>query len=228
MRVAICDDEKVFVDFIKNKICDYKAEIFAYTNGNDLINDNDNFDIAFLDIEMDEINGFQVAKKIHETNKKCILVFFTTHIEFAIRGYEFNAFRYILKQESQQIIDRQIMAVFKEYYRKNKSIQISYKGITSNVFLNDIIYIETFGRISTMHTIHTSYQWYEKLKSFEGNFGTYGFVRCHRSYLVNLDFVKSITIDKLILYNDKIIPIGRSYRKNTEKIYVNFKVSGEG
>lgn len=226
MRVLICDDQPEFIEYLRKKITGHNPSITVYTSPWPALESETCFDIAFVDIEMEGINGFRLAKHIMGINKNCILVFFTSHGEFATRGYEIKAYRYILKTDPEHVIDRMITAAFKEYRDKNKKIQIVYKGEQAAVPINNICYIESFARLCAVHTEKAEYSMYKRLKDVYGELSQCGFIRCHKSYVVNLRCVRSINGENILLFGGETLPIGRSYANEVERAYANFETVG--
>lgn len=97
MKIAICDDQQVFIDRLKNLISYEEAEIYVFNSGDKLLMSDINFDIILLDIEMPGTDGLSVAAKLYQRNRKTLLLFITSHREYSTKGYEFRAFRYVLK-----------------------------------------------------------------------------------------------------------------------------------
>lgn len=102
MNIAICDDEQVFLRQLHRKIADLKipdCQIHEFSSGKELLSSfiKGMYEVIILDVEMPELNGLQTAEKIRQTDKSVIISFLTNYAEFAVQGYEVNAFRYILK-----------------------------------------------------------------------------------------------------------------------------------
>jgi DNA-binding LytR/AlgR family response regulator len=226
MNVAVCDDEQVYIDRIKARIKGKDAQVYEFLRGKDLLESNIKFDIVFLDIDMEGINeGFEIAEKLLLKNKTCILVFVTSHFEFVLQGYRYRAFRYILKSDDNAAIQRDINAAFDEFYRKNKKIDFSYKGKKASLFYSEIQYLEAHNHVVSAFTDERQeYSWTAKLQDIEPQFKEYGFVRCHRSYLINLHFVDTLEGNSFCLKDGKQIPIGRKYKESAKDEYVNFRV----
>ena len=104
MNIAICDDEPTFLKQLHKRIADMKipdCEIHEFTSGKDLLAFfvKGMYEVIILDVEMPGLNGLQTAERIRQTDKSVIISFLTNYTEFAVQGYEVNAFRYILKNQ---------------------------------------------------------------------------------------------------------------------------------
>lgn len=153
-----------------------------------------------------------------------MIAFFTNYNQYAIQGYKYQPFRYILKTEPNKLINKQITAVFNEYYRRNKTISGSYNGYTFSTALDDIYYISISNHVATLHTKRGDFEIYKKMKDFSDELSELGFLRCHRSYMVNLQHITVLRSDFFFILDDKqrtAVPIGIMYKSSAEKIYIN-------
>lgn len=107
MNIIICDDDMNFIEFILSKIEEYNNKdmvFFKYIDAKKVMSSTIKYDIAFLDISMGEISGFDIANYIHFLNRRCVINFITSYTQYLPKGYEFNAFRFILKDTNDKII----------------------------------------------------------------------------------------------------------------------------
>lgn len=224
MKIAICDDDRDIAELFKTKVKaeDAESEISVFTTGIDLIKSDILFDAAFLDIEMPETNGFKVAKHLKAHQPKCIFSFITTHTELAVDGYDYQPFRYILKTAPEPVIKRKIQETLHECRCRNKILQITYKGICSSVFVNDILYIEVIGHCMKLVFEKSELLWGRQLNEAESELESYGLIRCHRSYMVALLHIDKITSTKVDMKNGAVIPFGRKYKDRFMEKYNNF------
>ena len=227
MNVALCDDDTVFLTELNNKISGYDGcKIYLFNSLNALTSSDIVFDIAFLDIELDnDKTGFQAVSFLRNRNKKCIIAFFTNYTQYAVKGYEYRAFRYILKTEPDALIERHIKDVFGEYARLNKTISGSYNGYTFSTPLDEIYYISISNHVITLHTDKGDFEIYKQMKDLNSELCAAGFVRCHRSFMVNMRHVFVLRSDCHFILDDTkrtAVPIGIRYRETAEKEYLNF------
>ncbi len=226
MNVALCDDDVIFLDYLENKLSDYNCQIFKYSNTEDIKNSTAVFDIAFLDIEFtDNETGFDVVRFLRMKNDKCIVSFFTNYAKYAIKGYRYDAFRYILKKEPEQLINKYIKEVFTEYFRRHKVIKGSYKDKSFAVYIDDILYIEVYNHILIIHTKKGTFELYKQIKDIENELCDFGFIRCHRSYMVNCQQILFLRSDGFFILNtpeQTCIPIGIRYREYAKGKYMDY------
>lgn len=230
IKVALCDDDALFLDSLEKKLNRYDCFIYKYTDADSLKNASVDFDIAFIDIELGgDSTGFEAVRFLKMLNPKCVVAFFTNYSGYAIEGYEYRAFRYILKNEPQGLIDKRIKEVFTEFYRQNKVIKGSYKDKTFAVALDDIYYMEIADHILKIHSRKGDFEVYKKIKDMYDELCEFGFLRCHRSYIVNIKYIRSIRSDGSFLLNTPTsvsIPIGIRYRDEAKAKYLNYDIGG--
>ncbi len=223
MYIAICDDEQQIIDKLKNLIPDCGAKIYTFNSGSQLLSSSIIFDIVLLDIEMQEPDGLAVAAEIFKNHKNTLIIFITSHNEYSTKGYEFRAFRYVLKSEPDEFITRNIQDAIDEYFSCNFFIDVAYKGEIARVSSAQIIYTESFGHTIIVHTADKSYVGQNKFKDICQALKPYGFIQCHKSYMVNMRFIVSITRSLSVnLSVGGSIPIGRKYSNDTISAYLAF------
>lgn len=228
LRIAICDDDPVFgkqtADMIdrweqkpKNTLC----EIFS--NGDELINAHKAlpFDIILLDVIMPLINGIETAKEIRQKDKSTKIIFLTSSTEFAVESYTVKANNYLLKPVSEKALTACLDEFFEEINKNQKTINV--KGIynTHRIALDDIVYIEAQNKHivfslrsgSKIETIEPLYVCEEKLASNKE------FIKCHRSYIVNISYIDRYTSKEIKMYSGCSIPISKNYHKSFESAY---------
>lgn len=229
MHLAMCDDDLKSLEMLKKMIFEIYPgqeglQISEYTNGEQLLLQFQpgKYDVIILDIEMNGINGLEAAEKIRNMDKKVILVFLTSHQEFAASGYEVNAFRYLLKQQPQPVYQRQLQAIFREYHQTHLSLPVSVSDTIYNICINDILYFEIFKRKLIIHTIKNQYQIIGKLSDFEKDGRLLDFIKPHRSYYLNLAYIDRIESADLFMKNGDRIPLSRNLKKNVTEQFISY------
>lgn len=224
MKIAICDDDKIIAEVFRQRVLseEPESEIAIFTTGNDLIQYDTVFDVVFLDIEMEEMDGFRVAELLKEKQPQCIFSFITTHAELAIDGYDYQPFRYILKNAPETVIKRKIKETLSEARNKNKTLRISYKGKDCTLLTKDIFYIEITGHCMKIVLENSVVLWGKRLDEIEKEMNGYGLIRCHRSFMVAVSHIKEITSQEIRMKNGHCVPIGRKYRKYFLEEYNKF------
>lgn len=208
INVAIVEDEKNASDLIISYIHKFETETdikfnivhFADPVGF-LANYSSNYDIVFMDIELPELNGMDVAKKIRVIDKSVTLIFVTNMSQFAVNGYEVGAFDYIVKPVSYyNFILKLKRALGHIKMNEVKKIIISTEQGTVCLTSSQIKYVEVMNHDLIFHCFDKNYTAYGSLKKVEELLAGNHFVRCNNCYLVNLRYV--IAVDGLSLSID--------------------------
>ncbi|GAA4789201.1 LytTR family DNA-binding domain-containing protein [Olivibacter ginsenosidimutans] len=171
-----------------------------------------NIDVLFLDIEMPLVNGVHFLKALPKTPKT---IFTTAYKHYAFDGFELDVIDYLLKPFS---YERFLHAITKlknnkpESSIKKNPLFIKTQGFLVQLYQEDIIYIESARDYIKLITIDGNYSLYHTLKGFLAKLNHAHFLQTHRSFLVNKQHIKRIDVRNIILSNDVIIPIGKSYK----------------
>ena len=180
-------------EYSKNN--DLTFGINVYNNINDFLNDNKTFDIVFLDIELGDGNGMDLAKTIRENDKNVMIIFVTNMAQYAVKGYEVRAFDFIVKPIFEENFKIKLSSAIRCLTRKKDvSIQISNKDGISYINSSNIRYVEISQHILIYHLIDGStISASGTLESLEKKLSGAGFSFCNRWYLVNLKYVTFVS-----------------------------------
>ena len=237
LNIAICDDEKYFRNEIRGILEKYLGaegivcSIDDFASGEELTDlgiEVQKYDIVFLDINMDQMDGIDVARKIREKSKDIFIVFVTAYIDYTIEGYKVDAFRYILKNNNmlegsvKECLDsiRERMA----YEVEQKEFDFSEGKKT--VSLERILFVESNLHRLIFHIMEDSlnmYTVYKTLDEMEKELDGKGFIRIHQSYLVNVRHVNSISRYCLFLDNGTQLSIPRARYNDVQKLITEYK-----
>ncbi|MGG7162189.1 LytR/AlgR family response regulator transcription factor [Clostridium ihumii] len=234
IKIGLCDDNKLYLEQLSKIIknisisTDIKFEISIFNSGESLLdfysNHKDYFDILFLDILMDGINGVDLAKSIRNYNYNEYIIFITTSKEYALDSYSVNAYNYILKPFSYDTIEKLILDLNEKINLNGKNIiYVKNNQDICSFNLNNVIYFESNLRKITAHLLNgEKITFYNKMSTFENELSSNMFVRCHRSFLVNLVYLKSIIGFNIITTTNDSVPISKKYLNSTRDIFTNF------
>ena len=232
VKFAVCDDECEMANYISNKLREFypgECEVKSYVDGESLLADSrrEYFDAFFLDIVMPGLDGLSLAKKIREDDQYVKIIFVTNRTELAYMGYIYNAFRYVRKSELESELYETAISL-------NKSLSslcelLNFKTpmgeITSDI--KSIKYFEVKGHIVTMVCAESEEQVCGTMKDYEERMKNMGFIRIHKSYLVNSRFVFSIEKNDVRLTCGKKLPLSRNRVNETRKKLLIFSKSAE-
>jgi DNA-binding LytR/AlgR family response regulator len=223
IKIAICEDEKDQQELLKDHIekifkgLSVKYSLDVFNSGEELLeNYSKDIDIVLLDIQLNEINGIDTARKIRLLDDKIEIIFITSLIEYALEGYEVRAYRYLIKPVKYENLKENIINCIKEVDIKNKYIIVKEQGNQIKLDINEITYIEVQKETITIHTLKQVYNTKGTMNNIENEIDCSRFFRCHKSFLVNLEHVKSIKQYIAILENSEEVPISRYRFKETK------------
>ncbi len=226
MRVAICDDEERFAVELKqilDTLC-FEADLCVDTFNDgislELSYKKNPYDVVFLDIEMEGINGIEVAERIRKINEETYIIFVTSHVEYAIKGYEVNALRYLTKPVKQEKV-LEVMRYIIDKKKNSRTISIRCEGESLLIEVSKILYIEAMDKYVKIYTEHDEYLVRSNLTEFEEKLKDY-FVRIHRCFLVNPGKVFKYTKDKVTMTDKKELPMARGKEKCLKEALFSF------
>ena len=229
IRIAICEDEKETQSLIENylhnilKNINIEYEIQKYSLGEELLESNlKEIDILLLDIQMGQINGMDTARKIREVDNKMEIIFITSLIDYVQDGYEVRAYRYLLKPIELEELKKHVLTCIKEIKNKNNYILIKNKSNTYKIQSNEIKYIEVQKKNMLIHTINKTFDVRYSLEKIEKDLKLDKFVRCHKSFLVNLSYVENIKLNTAILESGEEVPVSRYRYKEVKEKFLKF------
>ena len=237
MKIAICDDEPYYSDRIKKYIMAYikekdmNCEVDFFISGKSLIEmgiEIQKYNIVFLDINMEELNGIQTAIKIRELSQNIFIVFITAYINYTLEGYKVDAIRYILKGDInfQATLYECMDAIFKKMNYHTMKIELTYRGGTRRIVVDRIFYIESRLHKLEFHVMEKEmriYTSYNKLDILEQQLNEYGFIRIHKSFLINLKYLKDVINYKAIIINGIVLPVPKARFKAVKDIFLAYQ-----
>ncbi|WP_419726098.1 LytR/AlgR family response regulator transcription factor [Terrisporobacter petrolearius] len=223
IKIVICEDEKEQQELLGKYIKEIfdglsvKYELGVSNSGEELLeNYSKDTDILLLDIQMGKINGMDTARKTRKLDDKVEIIFITSLIEYVLEGYEVRAYRYLIKPVKYDDLKNIILTCIKEIDIKNKYIIIKNQGNRIKLDINEITYIEVQKEDITIHTLNKIYETKGTMNNIEKEINCISFFRCHKSYLLNLEQVKSIKQYVAILENKEEVPVSRYRFKDTK------------
>ncbi|MFP3155975.1 LytTR family DNA-binding domain-containing protein [Lachnospiraceae bacterium ZAX-1] len=232
-KIAVCDDEGYYRKYIKESIATYmkevsiEYEIDIFDSGEKLIKITEklnDYDIIFLDINMKNRDGIEVAQYIRRYFSKVEIVFVTAYVSYALEGYKVNAIRYLLKGNKNFIasLKETLDAVLKKYVDKN-SLTFSFVEGNCEIALDNLIYIESRLHKLKFYLLEQKLTMYEKLNSIEENLKIYNFIRIHQSFIVNLKYVETINNYKARLITGKELSVPKSKYRDVKDAFILYK-----
>ena len=225
IRIAICDDETSdlmqILELLKIYDPDGQLLVSTFLHATDLIDAAQKlaFDIVLMDIEMEPPNGFEIAKKLVALPEPPIIVFATKSNAYAMKGYGI-AIRYLQKPISTGDFREAMDVAIADATAHRLTFQIDNSIVS--VQLRDVQYIETFGHYAVVHTDKESFRFRSTLKEIMSKLPKGYFVSPHKSYIVNLEHIRSATATEISLDCGANIPIGRKRAQIFNEAFYHF------
>lgn len=234
MKVLICDDQKEFLvrleKALDNILSDMKLVFYLipFTDPDQALKytiEYMDIDIVFMDILMGDKNGYEIAKQIKVISPKSKIIFLSATTAYALKGYTIKATRYLVKPIKQTELSDVVKEVISEmqYDNENYIIEKNDLGI-HKLYFKEIIYIETCKRNTLIHTTSGDFISYKSMKEHQERLNN-NFVRCHASYIVNMEYIKDYQGYKINLLNNDTIWVSKNKRK--EFLHTLTKFYGE-
>lgn len=237
VRVAICEDdvffqqkEKELLDlyFEKGQI-DYDIQVFE--SGNDLLeNFRNEYNVVFLDISLDGMNGIEVARQLRERRAGAYIVFLTAYVEYSLEGYKVDAHRYLLKDDKnlQNTLFECMDSITSNMNSDTVKLNLKVQGSMLSVVPSKILFVESKGHRLILHVIGEKqtvkeYSMYNRLDNLQSLLHNYGFLRIHQSYLVNGRCLNDVCRYRAKLSDGTCLGISKKYYKDIEEYFVRMR-----
>lgn len=232
MRIAICDDEQAQLSLLEKYLLEWgeehnipidtklfsSAESFLFSWEEDK-----GYDLLIFDIEMGKMNGMELAGIIRKQDEELPILFITGYDSYMAQGYEVSALHYLLKPVHKEklfaVLDRR-----KKQRERNDNVEkILFKTENGSMSLplSQIWYVEAYSHYCVLHTQDGEHTLRQSISAVEKLLaGKKEIIRCHRSYLVNLQHISAIVKNEIILDNKKRLPVSRTLSKEVNKAFI--------
>lgn len=226
-RIAICDDEQNQIEYIASIVASWSAheghgcEIRTFASAEAFLfeyEEDKAYDILLLDVEMKNMNGIELAKRIRKDNNRAEIIFITSHFEFVGEGYEVDALHYLIKPISVEKLTQVLTKAAEKLSVEPPSVVISCEGETVKLYESDILYVESFLHYIVIHTKDNEYKIKENISVFENKVSDV-FYRIHRSYLVSLKYITRISRTSVNIGNTEL-PLSRGKYDNINRAFI--------
>ncbi len=229
IRIAVCDDEKCMSekiekmskDFFRKKNMD--ISVVQYSSGEELLESSKGMDITFLDIGMQGMDGIEIARRLRVHGYKGFLVFITVLREMVFQSFEVHPFDYLVKPVQEEYFDKTMERLFLSMQDKEKGHLLIRKGYESNIIsFQDIICCEIMDRKVYLYLDSGEViDYYDRIENLEKKLDG-RFFRCHRSYLINLNHLKSYRNNTAYMADGKEIPVSRLRSREFSNVILQY------
>lgn len=229
LHIAICDDEKYMSDKIRTLVSDFfrrknmEIEISQFSSGEELLQYERIMDILFLDIQMNGIDGMEAARKLRSHKFKGFLIFITVLEEMVFQSFEVQAYDYLVKPIEERHFEKTMERLMDSMRNAGEASLLVQKGYESRIIsFDDIVFCEIIDRKVYLHLASSEVvDFYERIEKLETKLDS-RFFRCHRSFLVNLRYLKSYKNGIAYMENGMEIPVSRLRSKEFSGVILQY------
>ena len=231
IRIAIVEDTtadlKKLQSFLERFLNErgQTARIFLFSDGTEFLDDYpDQLDIAFLDIEMKQVDGIRAAYRVRESDPRVQLVFVTNMAHLALEGYAVDAADFIVKPIVYDAFSVRMDRLMDRLERRQTRFLMTHQGKeTFCCNIREITYIESLNKKTILHQVgrHTLYS-SEPLYGLEKKLKSEPFFRCHNAFLVNLDYVRAFGAAGVTV-EGTLIPVSKYRKKEFMNTLANYR-----
>lgn len=222
LRIAIVDDEQSVIDEIRNINISFfqgqgiPVDISCFSSGEEIISYHQKYDLIFLDIKMQGMNGIKTAQELRKTDKKAVMFYVTSYGSEIARSFSVHPFAFIEKPINKAVIRNNLHDYMEYAFRKQDFKGIQFETLTGTAFIrpDEILYFEYLGNrkirivcdgsdIFIQNTITNIYSLVEQ----------YGFMKPHQSFIVNPAKIKAVLDSDLLMPDNVKVPIALKKKK---------------
>ncbi len=236
MRIAICDDNRVFAKALRKRLGDYccrfdmDCDCEVYTSPMELLAaDLSTLQILFLDVDMPQMTGIDVGHQLRETLPDLVIIYVTAWIKYAPYGYQVDAFRYLLKQNLDQEFEPCMDAVVDRLHLATDTVTLTGRDGTFTIAIPHILYFEgASGRKVYLHTAGNQKSTIEcngRLSDLESGLLGKGFLRIQRSFLVNMQHIRQVSNYEVLLDDEETLNISKPLFNQVKADYALWRAS---
>ena len=219
IKISICDDDLTMCDHLSHMISQKldtlstAHTITCHTSAASLLEGPLDFDVLFLDIRMPGTGGISLAKMLRQQDFSGAIIFVTVLKDCMLDAFEVEASDYLCKPIDEIRLENALKRLLKrQKVSQDKRFFIHTMNWCRSVLLCDIFYCEVINRKIYLHTRDGIVEYYGKLKEVQKQLDEH-FIKCHRSYIINLAFLKEYSAGQVLLENGSRIPVSRPYHQ---------------
>lgn len=230
LNIAVCDDELIEIEYLTSltqewaKATKTAVNISGFASAEAFLfkyEEDKNFDILLLDIQMKAMDGIELAEKIRENNSSIQIVFITGFPDYISRGYDVSALHYLIKPVEKEKLFEVLSKACDNLKKEEKFILLSVDNESFKTNVKDIIYVEAFGHSSSVVCEDKEYNTKLSISDISKMVDN-SFIQCHRSYIANLHHISRITKTDVVFDNGKDIPVSRRMYNDVNMAFINF------
>lgn len=229
IRAVVCDDEKYMADAVKKMAADFfraqniETVIEVFLSGKELLKYEKTIDILFLDIQMKETDGMETARILRRRGFKGYLIFITVLRETVFEAFEVQAYDYLVKPIEQSRFQKTMERVLASMQSAGEANLLVQRGYESRLVpFDEIIFCEIIDRKVYLHLASLEIiDYYDRIENLETKLDG-RFFRCHRSFLINLQYLRSYKNQTAYMEGGKQIPVSRLRSKEFSGVILRY------
>lgn len=225
IHIAICEDNDEDMAHVRSMLCQTNIlyDLAEYNSAESLLFDIETnqkqFDIFILDIYLPGQNGVEAARQIRAANENTILIFLTSSEEFYREAFDLYAFNYLIKPVSPDDLTRVLRRALSLIDVPEETLQITFRGQNTILRQADVMYISSSNHALCFHMKGgQEHTYYGRLDKLETQLASEMFVRCHKSFIINLLYVNRLVREGFYI-DDTLIPISRTHAAKAKERY---------
>ena len=231
-RIAVCEDEKAQREYMEKLISEWqqcsekKTTVDSFVSAEQFLFETEGklaYDLLILDIQMGQMNGVDLARKVREQDARVSIVFLTGIKDYALEGYEVGAVRYLLKP----IKEAEFFSLLDKLYEETKQRKEDYflfqtGGVTNRVAFSEILYAEAEGHYVCLKTSEKEWKWKTNFSSLSAELEKNGFFLLRRGLYVNLAQVSRIGKTECMLENGEVLPVSKARYQALNEAFIAY------
>lgn len=229
MKILIVDDDKKFTNELEQDIYTFfkekqdKAIITVINDHFNRIELVDCYHIVFLDIELITDNGLNIAKHLRDLDNNVMIVFVSSKNNLVFKTFVVKPFYFLRKSNYKKDLIY-LFEMLDNYLKKNTLISLDSRATKVHIPIDSIIYIESREHQLSIHSKKDIYYDSSSLSTFLSKISNTNFVQIHKSYIINLDYLKGINKSEVLLFENTRLPIGRKYKDSFYEKYQDYLI----
>lgn len=229
-KIAVCDDSAEDQNYIMDLARQwagtkqYTIQADAFLSAESFLfhyAEHKDYDILLLDIEMGDMDGVSLAKRLRKDNEKIQIIFVTGFPDFMAEGYEVSALHYLLKPVEAEKLAGTLDRAVSNLKKADRSVVFSVNGEAFRVDAGEILYVEALAHFCRINTTKGAFEVRQNFSELEKKLGE-GFIRTHRSYLVRISGIRRIAKSDITLDSGEKVPLSRSNYQAVNQAFIRY------
>ena len=228
MNIAVCDDNEKIVEDITNHLNFFSKDtgteltIFQYNNSAELRSADVRFDIAILDVEIDDVNGLKLGEELRNRNPHIILIYVTAYRKYLDEALNLNAVRFFEKPLDTRRFYKGLEEAIKRVDNSTIKFYLQDGKNTDTIAIQDIVFVEIEKRKTRVFTFDKSYHSSEHISFWKEHLNASFFAVPHKSFIVNLNYITSYERAKITLCNQYEINVARNRQTKFREKFIRY------